>query len=125
MNNVERSNDSIDILRLSDQYKFLREWFITNYNTFKEKSLDERTIATNISENINRTLYATIDIIVKEHLESLEQMDYWVLNVSVYTAAYTIKKEVRELKTTAPKQSKSKETPKWTLKPPLKTQESL
>ena len=114
MNNVERSNDSIDILRSSDQYKFLRECFITNYNTFKEKPLDERTIATNISENINRTWYATIDIIVKEHLESLEQMDYWVLNVSVYTAAYTIKKYVRELKTTATKQNKNKETPKWT-----------
>ena len=37
------------------------------------------------------TLYATVDIIVKEHLVSLEQINYWVLNVSVYTAAYTIK----------------------------------
>ena len=68
MNNVERNNDSIDILRSSDQYKFLRQCFITNYNTFKEKPLDERIRTTNISKNVNKTLYETTDIIVKEHL---------------------------------------------------------
>ena len=91
MNNVEINNHSIDILRSFDQYKSLRECFIINYNTFKEKSFDERTITTKISKNIDKTLYANIDIIAKEHLESLEQMDYWVLNVSVYSVAYTIK----------------------------------
>ena len=58
-------------------------------------------------------MFATIDIILKEHLESLELIGYWVLNVSVYTAAYTIKQYVGELKTTAPSQNKMKETPKW------------
>ena len=91
MNNVEINNHSIDILRSFDQYKSLRECFIINYNTFKEKSFDERTITTKISKNIDKTLYANIDIIAKEHLESLEQMDYWVLNVSVYSVAYTIR----------------------------------
>ena len=100
-------------MRSFDQYKSLRECFITNHNTFKEKSLDERTTTTNISKNIDKTLYTTIDIIVKEHLESLEQIDYWVLKVSVYTATYTIKQYAGELKTTAPTQSKKTETPKW------------
>ena len=63
MNNIEINNDSIDILRSSDQYKSLRECFITNYNTFKEKSLDIGTTTTNISKNIHKTLYATIDIL--------------------------------------------------------------
>ena len=113
MDNVERNNDSINILRSSGQYNCLRECFITNDNTSKEKSLDERTTATNINKNIDKTLYVTIDIIVKDHLESLELIDYWVLNVSVFTAAYTIKQYVGELKTTAPTQNKMKETPKW------------
>ena len=42
MNNVERNNDSIDILRSSDRYKFLRECFITNYNTFKEMMKEQQ-----------------------------------------------------------------------------------
>ena len=113
MDNVERNNDSINILRSSGQYNCLRECFITNDNTSKEKSLDERTTATNINKNIDKTLYVTIDIIVKDHLESLELIDYWVLNVSVFTAAYRIKQYVGELKTTAPTQNKMKETPKW------------
>ena len=50
---------------------------------------------------------------VKEHLESLEQIDCWVSNVSVYTAAYTIRQYGGELKTTAPTQNKKKETLKW------------
>ena len=124
VNNVERNNDSIGILRLSDQYKSLREFFITKYNAFKENSLDERTTKTHINKNIDKTLYATIDIIVKEHFESLELIDYWVLNVPVYTVAYTIKQYVGELKTTAPTQSKMKETPS-NIGTPLKTQESL
>ena len=79
----------------------------------KEKSLDERTTTTNINKNIDKTLYTTVDIIAKEHLESLELIDYWVLNVSVYTAAYTIKQYVGVLKTTALTQNKITETPKW------------
>ena len=71
MNNIKRNNDSTDILRSSDQYKSLRECFITNYNTLIEKSLDERTTTINISKNIDKILYATIDKIVKEHLELL------------------------------------------------------
>ena len=71
MNNIKRNNDSTDILRSSDQYKSLRECFITNYNTLIEKSLDERTTAINISKNIDKILYATIDKIVKEHLKLL------------------------------------------------------
>ena len=55
MNNIERNNDSIDILRSFDQYKSLHECFITNYNTFKEKSLDERT-PTNINKNTDKSL---------------------------------------------------------------------
>ena len=58
-------------------------------------------------------MYATIGIIVKEHLKSLEQIDYWVLNKSVYTTAYTIKQYVGELQTTAAMKNKTKETPKW------------
>ena len=53
MNNVEKHNDFVDILRSSDQYKSLCECFITNYNTFKKKSLDERTTTTNINKNID------------------------------------------------------------------------
>ena len=71
MNNIKRNNDSTDILRSSDQYKSLRECFITNYNTLIEKSLDERTTTINISKNIDKILYATIDKIVKEHLKLL------------------------------------------------------
>ena len=87
---MERNNDTSDVIKSSDQYKSLQECFITNYNIFKEKPLDERLITTNINTKIDKTLYTTIDLIIKEHLESLEQVDYWVLNVSVYTAAYTI-----------------------------------
>ena len=57
------NNDSVDILRSSDQCKSLRECFITNCNTFKEKSLDVGTTTTNISKNIHKTLYATVDIL--------------------------------------------------------------
>ena len=56
-------------------------------------------------------MHTTTDFIVKEHLESLELIDYWVLNVSVYTAAYTIEQYVGETK--APTQNKMKETQKW------------
>ena len=90
VNSMERNNDTSDVIKSSDQYKSLQECFITNYNIFKEKPLDERLITTNINTKIDKTLYTTIDLIIKEHLESLEQVDYWVLNVSVYTAAYTI-----------------------------------
>ena len=88
-------------MRLSDKYKSLGKCIISNYNTFKEKSLDKRITTTNINKSIHETLYAVIDIIVNEHLESLEQIDYWVLNVSVCTAPYTIKQYVGQLKTTA------------------------
>ena len=41
-------------------------------------------------------------------LELLEQIDYWVLNVSVYNVAYNFKRYLGDLKT----QKKKKETPK-------------
>ena len=42
-------------------------------------------------------------------LELLEQIDYWVLNVSVYNVAYNFKRYLGDLKT----QKKKKETPKY------------
>lgn len=86
------NNDSIDILRSSDQCKSLRECFITNCNTFKEKSLDVGTTTTNISKNIHKTLYALLIYCKRAPLELLEQVDYWVLNVSVYNVAYNFKR---------------------------------
>ena len=71
INNIERNNDCIDISRSSDQCKSLHQCFINNYNTFKGKSLDERT-PTNINKNTDKTLYATIDTILREQHESLE-----------------------------------------------------
>ena len=76
MNNAERNNDSIDILKSPYEYKSLRECFITNYNTFKEKSLDKRTTTTNIHKIIDKILHPTTDIIVKKHLDSLEQIGF-------------------------------------------------
>ena len=58
-------------------------------------------------------MYATTDITVKEHLKSLEQIGYGVLNMSICTAAYILNQYVGELKTTTPKPNKKKETPKW------------
>ena len=38
--------------------------------------LDDKTTKANINKNIDKTLYALIVIIVKEHLESLEQISF-------------------------------------------------
>ena len=90
MNNVERNNDPTDILRSSGQYKYHQLQYIL------------RKV---INKNIDKTLYATIDIIKKVQLESL---DY-----RLYIAACTIKKYVGELKITAPTQNKKKKMPNW------------
>ena len=76
INKVEKNNDATDILRSSDQYNSLRGCFVTNNNTFKEMFLDDKTTKANINKNIDKTLYALIGIIVKEHLESLEQINF-------------------------------------------------
>ena len=112
VNSMERNNDTSDVIKSSNQYKSLQECFITNYNIFKEKLLDERIATTNVNTKIDKNLYTTIYLIIKEHLESLEQVDYWVLNVSVYTAAYTIKQYVGELKDTTLTQTKNNKLPK-------------
>ena len=98
-------------LTSSYKYKFFRECFITNCNTFKESSLDKR--ATTTINALTKLLVCNHWLTVKEHLKSLEQIDCWVWNVSVYTAAYTIRQYGGELKTTAPTQNKKKETLKW------------
>ena len=68
-------------------------------------------------------------MIVKEYLKSLEQIDYWVLNVSAYTAANKIKQlEIRQRAENQNSNAEQKErnaSGSKILRTPLKTQENL
>ena len=49
----------------------------------------------------------------KEHLETINELNYWTINVSLYTAAYTIKQHVGELPSDTPAECRKREKPKW------------
>ena len=51
--------------------------------------------------------------ILKEHLETINELNYWTINVSLYTAAYTIKQHVGELPRDTPAECRKRDKPKW------------
>lgn len=83
--------------RTSDEYKTMRNSFNDNYETLKEKSIEERVITTNTVKKIDKALLAMINDILNEHLKMKVEVNYWEIDVSLYTAAYTIKQYVGEL----------------------------
>ena len=116
--NENRNDDNpIGTPRESDEYRTIRESFILNYEVLKNKPIDERVVTTNTSKRINKALLVIINEILKEHLEMISEINYWTINVSLYTAAYTIKQYVGELSHDNPaKRRDKKEKPKWVQK---------
>ena len=103
-------------LRELDEHKNLmiefKKSFTTNYDIIKHQSLDDR-VSTNINRKVSDVVLLAIDDVMKEHLKKINQIDYWEINVAIYTAAITVKHHLGDVIQETTTRHALKGPPKW------------
>ena len=76
----------------------LKPWVNSNFETFKLQTIEERVYTTKINEKIPTDYFKAINTVARKYLTSIDNITFWDINVSIYTAAVTIKQELNDLK---------------------------
>lgn len=95
-----------------EQLNILRVEYKNNYDLYVVKELSERVSIVN-KKPIEKKLFSLIDVILKEHLESLPTIDFWQLNTSIYVAALTLNQHNGDIAEIEQQPAKKKYVPKW------------
>ena len=65
--------------------------FKSNYETIKVKNLDNRVHTTDVNKAISNDVLLAINTVANRHLQNIDDVTFWELNVTLYTAAVSVK----------------------------------
>ena len=96
-NNVVVDNPvlSEEQLRIID---LLEPIFKSNYEAIKVKNLDNRVHTTDVNKAISNDVLLAINTVANRHLQDIDDVTFWEINVTLYTAAVSVKQYTNELK---------------------------
>ena len=72
--------------------------FKSNYETIKVKNLDNRVHMTDVNKAMSSDVLLAINTVANRHLQNIDDVTFWEINVTLYTAAVTVKQYTNDLK---------------------------
>ena len=72
--------------------------FKSNYETIKVKNLDNRVHTTDVNKAMSSDVLLAINTVANRHLQNIDDVTFWEINVTLYTAAVTVKQYINDLK---------------------------
>ena len=94
----------------------LKPSFNSNFDTFKVQTIEERVYTTKINKKIPTDYLKAINTVAREYLNSIDNITFWDINVSIYTTAVTIKQELNDLKEINRNMNAKNTSPRWMIK---------
>ena len=86
--------------------------FKSNYEKIKVKNLDDRVHTTDINKAISNVLLA-INTVANRHLQNIDDVTFWEINVTLYAAAVSEKKYTNDLKQIEREPIRKNSAPGW------------
>ena len=93
--NISNENFNAEQMQL---VKKLKPSFNNNFETFKLQTIQERVYKTKINKKTPTDYLKAINSVAHGHLPNIDNITFWVINISIYTTAVTIKQELIDLK---------------------------
>ena len=72
--------------------------FKSNYETIKVKNLGNRVHTTDVNKAMSSDVLLAINTVANRHLQNIDDVTFWEINVTLYTAAVTVKQYTNDLK---------------------------
>ena len=91
VNNLVLSEEQLRIIDLFEPI------FKSNYETTKVKNLDNRVHTTDVNKAISNDVLLAINTVVNRHLQNIDDVTSWEINVTLYTAAVSVKQYTNNL----------------------------
>ena len=87
--------------------------FKSNYETIKVKNLDNRVHTTDINKAISNDVLLPINTVANRHLQNIDDVTFWEINVTLYTVALSVKQYTNNLKQIKREPSRKISAPGW------------
>ena len=87
--------------------------FKSNYETIKIKTLDNRVHMTDFNKVILNDVLLAINTVANRHLQNIDDVTFWEINVTLYTVALSVKQYANNLKQIKCEPSRKISTPGW------------
>ena len=87
--------------------------FKSNYETMKVKNLDNRLYTTDVNEAISTNVLLAINNIANRHLQNIDDVTFWEINVTSYAAAISVKQYTNDLKQIEREPIRKNSAPGW------------
>ena len=117
VNDVLTDNVVVDNPVLSgEQLKgidLLEPIFKSNYETMKVKNLDNRVHRTDVNKAISANVLLAINNVANRHLQNIDDVTFWEINVTLYAAAISVKQYTNDLKQIERKPIRKNSAPGW------------
>ena len=117
VNHVLTDNVIVDNPVLSgEQLKridLLEPIFKSNYESMKVKNLDNRVHRTDVNKAISANVLLAINNVANRHLQNIDDVTFWEINVTLYAAAISVKQYTNDLKQIEHKPIRKNSAPGW------------
>ena len=87
--------------------------FKSNYETIKVKNLDNRVDTTDVNKAISNDVLLDINTVANRHLQSIDGVTFWEINVTLYAAVASVKQYTNDLKQIERKPIRKNSAPCW------------
>ena len=87
--------------------------FKSNYETIKVKNLDNRVHTTDVNKAISNDVLLAINTVANRHLQSIDGVTFWEINVTLYAAVASVKQYNNDLKQIERKPIGKNSAPCW------------
>ena len=87
--------------------------FKSNYETIKVKNLDNRVHTTDINKAISNDVLLPINTVANRHLQNIDDVTFWEINVTLYAAAVSVKQYTDDLKQIKYEPIRKNSAPGW------------
>ena len=87
--------------------------FKSNYETIKVKNLDNRVDTTDVNKAISNDVLLDINTVANRHLQSIDGVTFWEINVTLYAAVASVKQYTNDLKQIERKPIGKNSAPCW------------
>ena len=87
--------------------------FKSNYETIKVKNLDNRVHTTDVNKAISNDVLLPINTVANRHLQNIDDVTFWEINVTLYAVAVSVKQYTNELKQLERKTIRKNSAPGW------------
>ena len=87
--------------------------FKSNYETIKVKNFDDRVHATDVNKAILNDVLLAINTIANRHLQNINDVTFWEVNITLYAAAVLAKQYTSNLKQIEHEPIRKNSAPGW------------